>query len=125
MIIGNKKDLCHLRVVSETEGSKLASLVNGRFCEVSIAEDYKKIEEIVDQLVIEHCHCFKFSQAQVKNLSSRSSPDIRKKTRELRPISQPDLKKVMDQDEIKTERKGRALWQKLRANNNDLKKSKR
>jgi len=125
LIVGNKQELSHLRAVSVLEGAKLASNVNGRFCELSVAETFTEIADVVDQLVIDHCHCFKFPPVQVKILSSKSSPDIRKKTRDLRPVSQPDMKKVYDQDDNKSERKGRALWQKLRANNHDVKKHKK
>lgn len=124
MLIGNKRDLSHLRTVSESEGRNLASVMNGRFSEVSISESYTEIQYLVDQLVMEHCHCFKFPPVQMKILSSKSSPDIRKKAYDHRPVSQPDLKKVIEQEESKSERKGRALWQKLRANN-DVKKSKK
>ena len=124
LIVGNKKDLHHERTVSFLEGNKLASIVHATFCELSVSDNYIDLEGVVNHFIKENCTGFKIPVAQLKMLSSRSSPDIRQKSKgEERPYSQHDMIKV--EEEGKTERKGRALWQKLRTNNNDVKKSKK
>lgn len=112
-MIGNKIDLAHVRKVETVEGSKLANSLGGCFCEISVSDNYADLEQALNNFILENCNGLKYPGSQLKMLSSRSSPEIRQKSRD-----------GVDGDvEGKTERKGRALWQKLRTNN-ELKKKK-
>lgn len=115
LILGNKKDLLRDRWVDSCEGRKLASAVNATFYEVSVRDDYKDLERIIDKFIIDNCNELKYPASQLRMLSSRSSPEIRKGG------NQPSIIETVE-SEVKTG-KGRALWQKLRTNN-DLKKKK-
>lgn len=115
LIIGNKTDLAHIRKVDTIEGKKLSTSVHGLFHELSISENYTDLEYVLNNFIKEHCHGLKSPTSQLKMLSSRSSPEI---TREKSRDSTDG-----EQDGVKSERKGRALWQKLRTNS-ELKKKK-
>lgn len=125
LIIGNKKDLSHERTVSFLEGSKLASIVHGTFCELSVSDNFVDLEGVVNHFIKENCISFKYPTTQVHMLASKSSPEIRQKGQAERPNSTPEFPKTIEVEESKTEKKGRALWQKLRTNNSDIKKSKK
>ncbi|KAM8892450.1 RERG/RAS-like b [Spinachia spinachia] len=50
-LLGNKRDLCHARQVSEDEGRRLARGSRCRFQEVSAAESYQDIAGLFTQLI--------------------------------------------------------------------------
>ena len=114
LILGNKKDLLRERWVDSCEGRKLAAAVNGTFYEISVRDDHKDLERIVDKFIKDNCNELKYPASQSRMLSSRSSPEIRK--------GGGSIIETGVESEVKTG-KGRALWQKLRTNN-DLKKKK-
>lgn len=116
LIIGNKIDLAHVRKVDTIEGSKLANSLHGLFHEISVSDNYTDLERVLNNFIKLHCQGLKNpSASQLKMLSSRSSPEI---TREKSRDSTDG-----EHESGKSERKGRALWQKLRTNS-ELKKKK-
>lgn len=119
LIVGNKKDLIHERKVDTSEGVKLAGVVNGTFCELSVRENYTDLDTVVSRFIKDNCSVLKHpASQQSKMLSSRSSPEIRNKS------GGGNHGGEGGETEAKVERKGRALWQKLIMTNNDLKKKK-
>ena len=131
LIVGNKKDLeKHERRVQISEGKQLADSVNGTFCELSVSENYRDLEKVVNKFVKESCSNNEQQQQlqqqqykqhlmpQSRMLSSRSSPEIRKPTGGGVNENGGGV-----ENEGKAEKKTRALWQKL-LTNNDIKKKK-
>ena len=129
LIVGNKKDLAkHERRVQISEGKQLADSVNGTFCELSVSENYRDLERVVNKFVRESCNNIEHQQQQQQHkqhlmpqsrmLSSRSSPEIRKPAG-----GGVNENGGVQESEGKTEKKTRALWQKL-LTNNDIKKKK-
>ena len=117
MIIGNKVDMSHERQVSDAEGRKFASTVDGTFCELSASENYQDVELKFNKFIKEHCESsFKISKNQIKALASKSNIEIRHRLMIERPKSQPDLKVF---DEEKMERKGKVLWRMFKEKMNE------
>lgn len=52
-LIGNKADLDHLRVVTESEAAKLAASHSIGFCEVSVAENTPSLYKAFEKLIFE------------------------------------------------------------------------
>uniref|UniRef100_A0A7M5XLF6 small monomeric GTPase n=2 Tax=Clytia hemisphaerica TaxID=252671 RepID=A0A7M5XLF6_9CNID len=117
LLIGNKKDLeKNERRVQVSEGQQLADSINGTFCELSVSDGYIELENIVNKFIKDKCSDLKnHLLPQSKILSSKSTPEIRK------PLGggQGGSNDGGGVDiEVKTEKKTRALWQKLLTNNN-------
>ncbi|XP_066926970.1 ras-related and estrogen-regulated growth inhibitor-like [Clytia hemisphaerica] len=51
VVIGNKKDLSHLREVSKEEGKKWAEKHNALFFEISVAEDYHETQKVFNEII--------------------------------------------------------------------------
>ncbi|XP_060709080.1 ras-related and estrogen-regulated growth inhibitor-like protein [Hemiscyllium ocellatum] len=51
IIVGNKRDLCHQRMVSSQEGRLLALATECQFCEISVAETYHGVLLVFHSLV--------------------------------------------------------------------------
>lgn len=133
LIVANKKDLAkNERRVQSREGKQLADSINGTFCEISVSESYRELENVVNKFIKENCgsshnsscpssqqvsHNKQHLMPQSRMLSSRSTPEIRK------PASVVGGVENGVENEGKAEKKTRALWQKL-LTNNDIKKKK-
>jgi len=126
LIVGNKNDMSHERRVETAEGLSLATSVNGTFCELSVSDNHLELEKVVNKFLKENCNEVKSLAPQSRMLSSRSSPEIRNKTGSSQQTTTAGGIENGVENEVKVERgerKGRALWQKLRTNN-DIKKKK-
>ncbi|PIK40821.1 putative GTP-binding protein Rit1-like, partial [Apostichopus japonicus] len=69
LLIGNKKDLCHLRAVSTKEGETFATEIGALYMELSASENVRDIEDAF------HCLYREYNRAEkrekVKRLSAR------------------------------------------------------
>lgn len=124
-MIGNKQDLSHLRAVQYTEGHDLAQSINGAFLELSVANDYRDLERYINSFINAHFQSLKLVEKQQKQLTSRSTPDIKNRSQPEENTKTTDINNnSSDADDTKSEKKGRMLWQKLKTNS-ELKKSKK
>lgn len=139
MVIANKKDLTHQKTVSFNEGYILSQKLNASFIEVSVAEDYRDIEIYLNKLCLEFMMKKKVLQQQ-SLLVSRSSPDLKNKfhdsSRDVNNNQDTNFLTVgyashnnsattlTDTEDNKSEKRGRALWQKLKSNS-ELRKQKK
>lgn len=69
LLIGNKKDLCHLREVSTTEGETFAKEIGATYMELSASENFHCVEDAFHSLYREYNRAEK--REKVKRISAR------------------------------------------------------
>lgn len=69
LLVGNKKDLCHLRAVSTTEGETFAKEIGAMYTELSASENVLGVEDAFHTLYREYNRADK--REKVKRLSAR------------------------------------------------------